>query len=224
MSKRRIERELEELEEEALSELTPEERFQLWLEAAATEKQVWLDKLRETAPTAHYRSTNLAFVERSRAALTLLNNAIYNLHTTYLQYELVVQYQRLRANINLPRGNELTDEHPERDQDVDDSLPAFFFDLYTYYHSYQRFATETFGVQFETWAALHSDGPFVLERVSEVVDDDFLIDWAEEWLNDGVDVDDSDSEDDAWVTVDDIVEVRYHAHVETWETALERIP
>lgn len=224
MSKRRIERELEELEEEALSELTPEERFQLWLEAAATEKQVWLDKLRETAPTIHYRGTDLAFVERSRAALMFLNHAIYNLYTTYLQYELVVQYKRLMAHINLLRGGELTDEPPERDEDVGEYLPSLFLDLYTYYYSYQRFATETLGVPFETWTALHSDGPFVLNRVEDVLDDDFLIDWAEEWLNDGVDVDDSESVDDAWVTVDDMVEVRYHAHVETWEKALERIP
>lgn len=126
MSKRRVERDIEELEEEALSELTPEERFQLWLEAAATEKQVWLDKLRETAPTIHYRATNLAFVERSRAALMFLNDAIYNLHTTCLQYELVAQHQRLTTYINLYRGGELTDEPPEPDENVGEYLPRLF--------------------------------------------------------------------------------------------------
>ncbi|KAB7519459.1 hypothetical protein [Halosegnis rubeus] len=224
MSKRRVERDIEELEEEALSELTPEERFQLWLEAAATEKQVWLDKLRETAPTIHYRGTDLAFVERSRAALMFLNDAIYNLHTTCLQYELVAQHQRLTTYINLYRGGELTDEPPEPDENVGEYLPRLFFNLYTYYYSYQRFATEILGVPFETWATLHSDGPFVLDQVEDVLDNDFLIDWVEEWLNDGADVDDSDSEGDAWVTVDDFVEAEYHVHVETWQKALERIP
>ena len=84
MSKRRTEREIDEMSDAVLTELSPEERLRLRLIADAEGNDRWRARLAETCPQWGYTMNDLAYVERGRFADRLRVQAIYELHVTLL--------------------------------------------------------------------------------------------------------------------------------------------
>ena len=68
----------------------------------------------------------------------------------------------------------------------------------------------------ETWFATHPDGGRVLEAVRETLEDDHWEELATEELNDS----EAEPGDDSWVTLEDVVEIRYEALRMMWEDAV----
>jgi len=230
MSKKRIEGEVDELSEELLGDLDPDERLQLWLEGAAAGNEQWLARLRETASVGTYRATDRAFVGRGKAALQFLNGTVYRLHVAALRYELLEQRQYLQWLLDIERDTDPSDAELEQAGERADQIKDVFLDLYTCYHANRQFATEVLGVPFETWCELHSEGPVVLDIVEEILDNPMRYDLAEEWLNSYHDMEgnesaDGDGERDReWITLDEVAEQRYQGLVALWEKALAEIP
>ena len=84
MSKRRTEREIDEMSDAVLTELSPDERLRLRLIADATGNDRWRERLAETCPQWSYTMNDLAYVERGRFADRLRVQAIYERHVTLL--------------------------------------------------------------------------------------------------------------------------------------------
>jgi hypothetical protein len=225
MTKRRIDRELDDLSDELLVELTPNERMQLMLKARAKGKDTWIERLEETAPRYSYQATDLAYVERIELAKRYLQHAVYDLHTTLLHYKHLNTIQTSRWVIDSLREDSPTDEHLEQAGERADELKWLFGEVYTLYHAYRQFATEIFGLDIDTWFALHPDGEAVLAAVRELLEEEeFQQELAAELLNfelHGEELDPSDSE---WLSLETLAEQRYEAYVALWEDAVAEIP
>jgi hypothetical protein len=216
MTKRRTERDLDELRGEVLEDLSPDDRLQLYLEAKAEDNETWMDRLIETCPQYRYRGTDFAFTERDRFSFKLCLHAMYGLHTAMLEFELVKKVQQLTRRIDFNRDEEPTDAELEQAEKRAENLRMLFGDLYTLYHSYRQFAEEILGVDLETWLGAHPNGQFVLEGVAETLDDSLQHKLAEEDLNPN-----AEAEDDDWVTLDDVADIRYEAHSRLWAKAVD---
>lgn len=231
MTKRRTKKDIDELSEEVLSDLTPDKRFQLLVKAQAQEKQVWIDRLIETCPRYNYQALDQAVAVRYRLSQLVAYWAIYDLHTTYLHYELVRTEQSYSMFLDYKRDEEPSDEELERAADRADELRELFSELYTAYHTYRQFVTEVLGVAPETWLALHFEGPAVFEIVAEALDNPMEIRLAESHLNEMLQEHDETTEpseieqdDDQEITLEDIAEVRYNKLTAVWEDAIAEIP
>ena len=215
MTKRRIERDLE-AHRSMLEDLSPDERLELFLEGVADDRDDWIEALRETCPRHQYRATDYAYTERGRIALLSGLHALYDLHTTLLSFELERQSQHARWAIDLHRDEEPSDEILEQAAERAERLRVLFGDLYTQYHACERFADEVLGVSLETWFETHPDGGRVLGAVRETLEDDHWKELATEELNDS----EAEPGDDSWVTLEDVVEIRYEALRMMWEDAV----
>lgn len=209
MSKRRLERELEELSIDVLSELSAEDRLQMFLEGAATDNEAWLAQLRDNTPKQEFRANDRAFADRGVMAIDLAQILVYELHTTSLRIGLLRQQQHLisllRAiDVDPPAG------HDAVETDITNMLGALEVRLYVTYHAARRFATEVLGVDLGTWVGLHPDGAEVLGRLAEDLAGESLHELAAAHLRSGDEVDDLEAAADA----------HYASLVETWEAQL----
>lgn len=215
MSKRRVERDIERLGSDVLGELSPDDRLRLFLEAVAEGNEVQLERLQDSAPLVKYRATDPAYTIRGRSAQRFLLQAIYELHTTSLEYADIKHQQFAAVRIAFIR-----DEPPSKEEGAAADFraktrQALFATLYSDYHVYRRFATETLGVDLETWFKGHPNGPMVLERVEADLEDNCMLELAEELLEEDLGL--NEGEDSV---LDGLVEIRYNSLVETWEAAI----
>lgn len=215
MSKRRIERDLDEVSEEVLTELSPSARLQLWIEAQANGKEQWLDRLAETCPTHAYQHIDRAFKARGRYALLFLNSTVYSMHTMTLQHELLRTIQQSSWVLDGYRDGEPSQEEVDQAAERADLMNFLVAEVYVQYHALQRFADEILGVDLATWVELHPDGPLVLDAVEELLDDDVGVELAEQWL---------DEKADESVTLDELMEFRYEGLAQMWNEAFAELP
>lgn len=166
----------------------------------------------------------MQFVER------LIELAVYELHTTYLQYKLTRQQQRYTWVLDYERDAEPSDEELDKAAERAGTIQELFAELYTNYYAHQRFAVEILDVDFEGLFVLHYEGPAVFEVVSEQIDDPQMIritEWHLTELLNGEDetsgVDQATSTNEP-VALEEIVELRYEELVSIWEDAIAEIP
>lgn len=215
MSKRRIERSIDDLEAEVLEDLSAEERLPLFLEAAAAGNEVQLAKLRDTTPIATYRATDPAYADLGQAAILLLQRVVYDLHTTTLEFTLANQMVHSNIVRGFHRDDEPTEDELEAANEVATTVRDRFASLYSHYHASRRFATEVLGVELETWVRLHSEGPRVVERVAGDLDNPLQLRLAEEYLRDeGFEFDAADGERAA---LEGLTEWHYEVLVARWD-------
>ena len=237
MSKRRLENEIDELSDTILGDLEPDQRLQLLLRARADENEQWIDRLVETCPQYDYTATDHAFTDRVQLAQRIAQQAVYELHTTYLHYEYTRQQQRYTWLLDDVRDEEPSDEELDRASERADEIRELFADLYTIYHTHQRFATEILNVDPETWLTFHPEGPTVFEVVADVIDDHREIEFAESYLNEQFEADEEEEvdteatdpdqtvpDDDHKETLEEITEIRYEALASVWKDAIAEIP
>lgn len=224
MTKRQLKNEFDDVSDEVLGELSPDERMQLVLEAQATGKESWVDRLVETCATHQYYATDLAYVERCRLAVLFLQHAVYDLHTTLLLHEyLDLQQKAIWVRDGL-RDEPPSEDELERASERAEKIHWSFADLYTLYHGYRQFATEELGLEIDTWFALHSNGAIVLDAVRELLDEDLRRDFAVEGLNRDLQGDDVEAGDPEWITLQELATQRYEAHAEIWADAIAEVP
>ncbi|WP_336361923.1 hypothetical protein [Halalkalicoccus salilacus] len=237
MSKRRLGDDIDELSDDLLRDLEPEQRFQLHLRAQADGKEQWIDRLVETCPRYKYTATDHAFTDRVQLAQRLAQQAVYDLHTTYLHYEYLQQQQRYTWALDYERDEEVSDEELDRAAERADEIRESFAELYTSYHAHRRFATEILDVDPKIWLASHPEGSTVFEIVADVIDDQREIELAESYLNEQLEEDKEDEgdtetadpdqtapDDDHRGTLEDVAEMRYEELTSAWEDAIAEIP
>jgi len=215
MSKRRIASELDDLQDEVLSDLDPDERLSLFLEAAAADKDRWVDQLRETCATQEYVATDMAYTKRGDWALRFLQHAVYELHVALLRYEFLEFRQHTQWVLDGYRDEEPSDIALEQAADRAEYLHHLFLELYSLYHSHRRFADDVLGVDLETWFTLHPEGTFVLDSVEEFLDKDRWDDLDGRQVHGDVVTE---------ALLESLVERRYEGVVAAWEDALKEIP
>lgn len=211
MTKRRVERELEE-SEELLESLSPEERLELYVQAASEGNDDWMDRLMETCPRHQYRLPDPAFMIRRQNAATLSLQAMYDLHTTVLSYDSLDQTHKAGLVRALDEDRPTTDEDVAAGQRRAKHLAALFGNLYKQYHGYRKFADTTLGIDLETWLGVHPDSDAVLEQVTEILETAIWDERAEEIVNDS----ELDPGDDDWTTLDELAEQRYESLAGLW--------
>lgn len=172
MTKRSTERAVDELNEEVLGNLTPEERLKFMIEAMSQGKEGWVEQLRETTPKRDYRGVDTAVLNRYRLGFILAQQACYDLWTAWLRYQwLSTQHsnEMLAELFDLPK---VSDHAPDDWRtDYEGRSIEKLIEMYVDYHSYERFASEVLDVSLETWlTAMHPDAETILPAVEETVD------------------------------------------------------
>ncbi|MDL5363350.1 hypothetical protein [Halalkalicoccus sp. NIPERK01] len=230
MSKRTLERWIDELNDDILGDLDPGEWSQIVLQAQAADNEHWIDRLVETCPRSTYRATERAFTDRARLAQRIARHAVYELHTTYLRYAFTRNKQYYIVNLGHERDEVPSDEEFERIYEVFAELQTVFAKLYISYHVHRRFATEVIGVDLETWLAIHYEGATVSAIVADTVDDRSNIEHAESYFNrlleaygDTLDADQI-PHDDQRVTLNDVAGLHYERLASIWEEAITELP
>ncbi|NKE36528.1 hypothetical protein GWG54_11980 [Natronococcus sp. JC468] len=216
MTKRRLERDLED-QRDLLEELSPDERLEVFLKAAADNRDDWLEALWETCPKHRYRMVDQAFTERNRVAIQVRQHAVYELHTTLLEFQKKRQRQYLQWVIDFNRDEDPDEETEAEASERAEQLQLFFGELYTVYHGYRQFSEEELGVALETWLGSYLNGDTVAMAVAETLEDTHMKRLATENLNPS----DTEPDDEEWITLDDVATIRYEAHVEMWDDALD---
>lgn len=235
MSKRRLGNEIDELNNKILGDLKPDQRLQHLLSAQADGNERWTKRIIDTCPRHRYRATDYAFIGRLQLAKLMAFRAIYELHTTYLQYVFTRQQQRYTWLIDFERDEKPSDEELDRASKRVDELRELFAELYTNYHAQRRFATEVLDVDLETWLALHAEGTAVFEVVGDMIDDQREIERAESWLSERLEdeetMDDQTAEPDGTasdgdhqVALEGMTERRYKVLVMVWEDIIAEFP
>jgi len=87
-SRRKLQRELEELGEETLSALPPESRLKLMIQSQAAGNEELTDRLRETIPERDYRGIDHEYKQQATVAVIMAKQAVYELHLSFMEYEL----------------------------------------------------------------------------------------------------------------------------------------
>ena len=233
MSKRRLENEIDELSDEILGDLEPDQRLQLVLSAQANGNEQRIDRLVETCPQYKYMATDRAFANRARLAQRIAHQAVYELHTTYLQYELT-QQQHYTWILSYERDERPSGEELDRVLERSYELRMLFIELYTSYYAHRRFATEVLDINPETWLACHPEGSSIFEVVTGAIDDQRKIEFAESYLNARLEEEEVDNgtaepdqivpDDNHQVTLEDLVEIRYEVLASVWEDGIAEIP
>lgn len=165
MSKRRLEREFDALDEEILPELSADERCALFVEAAADGKDAWCDRLVETCPQPHRWSTDFRFAMGTYYARSIATQATYTLETTWLHYSYLERIHWLEIGLDSAHDGSPSDDRLEQTVDRVETIRTLFVRLYTTYHVHRRFAEEILGLELRTWLELHPDASFVLDAV-----------------------------------------------------------
>ena len=209
MTKRRLERDIETLSDEVLIELEPMERLRYLLEAFARDEDRWVERLQETCPAADVPSVVMA----GNLALLWAYEAVYDLHTSALQFNLLKTTQEAWRVIDHHRDESPSDERLAQAADRADDIRVQFISLYIAYHSYRRFATEVLGIDLKTWVDFHKNGSAVLEAAEAVLENPTQESLAAEWLAEEEPMDIDVPADEA---LDAHAERRYETRVAIW--------
>jgi hypothetical protein len=218
MTKRSVDSDIDDLNEELLSALTPEERLQLFLEAAAADRHDWARRLEEMCERRRYRTTDKAYTERRELAFRFLQITIHELHATVLQHELVRQQQLFLWLFEVESDGDSSPPASKAVEERADQQRMLFSKLYVDYYAAQQFATERLGIDIETWFVTHPRGESVLTMVEEVLDSDIEKDLADDAL-----AEQTAAEDEA-ATLETQAEEAYETLVTEWEQALQQVP
>lgn len=165
MTKRQVERKLDERSDELLKDLSPDARLRAVLKATAEEKDNWLTRLRETCPQSEGGRMDAQYLNHVQFASLFAYQAVYDLHTTWLMFEWMDSVTMYQMFLDLLTDSDF--EHAGTSVPTDPS--RHLRSLYVSYHGYERFATEELDVSLEDWVALHPNGPDVVTSVAEVL-------------------------------------------------------
>lgn len=164
MTKRRLERDIEELTESFLGDLDADERLGHALEAHATGRPEWVDTLIETTPWWAGRCRDPQVSRTFRLAQLLAQRAVYDLTTLQLRHALRQRENWLRR-----------EETPTSDADGGPPETALadpydvLLRLHIRYHVYATFAEETLGVDLSTWLSIVPDGATIATETADLV-------------------------------------------------------
>ena len=212
MTKRRVESELDDLSDEVLGDLTPDERLTLALRATAKGKDEWLDRVTETCPQYEYPRPDPRYTIRLHLVREMALYVTYELHTMYLDFELVNQLNIAASLIEF-----CTEVEPEavglaHERDSGRTPAELLADLFIRYEGAARFADEELGVPLKTWLAVHPHGPLVATTVADGLDDyPNLLRAAEEDLCSA-----ADDESEGDVSLDELADLYSQALREWW--------
>jgi hypothetical protein len=208
MTKRRLGREIEELSDEVLAELEPVERSRYLHEFHVQGKDYWVERLFDTCPPEEVIQT----VVCGQVLLQFALEAVYNLHTTALQFDL---FETKRwARILTAEDETPPEEELERAADQVDRIRSQFANLYIGYHGNRRFAEEELGIEFETWVGICENGPQVLKLVEHTLDNSLQRRLATEWVVEDAELSVDELDDDP---LDVLVDNWYEHHLEKWQ-------
>ena len=87
-SRRKLQRELEELGEETLTALPPDSRLKLMIQSQAAGNEELTDRLRKTIPERDYRGIDHEYKQQATVAVIMAKQAVYELHLSFMEYEL----------------------------------------------------------------------------------------------------------------------------------------
>lgn len=224
MTKRRIERDLDALEEDLEDDIDPDDWLQVALRGFAEDREGWRERVYELCPQQTYTLSDPRYTGRLRSAHTLAKRAVHNLHTRVLEIEFHLLRSRFVRAIET-----LTDLDPadfgvlSRAEWVDQ--PSMLMgELYVFYISYERFAEEVLGVEFNTWLGVHEQGHAVVQWAAELLSEyDWQFNRAEAEINDAdpLDWDPMDAECEDVVTLNALAEQEYQRLRGVWENAVE---
>ena len=166
MTKRDVQRGLEELSDTYLRASTVDERLELTLEAVAAGKSSWVTQLIETCPRKSYTCVDMAYRYRVSAAHLCAMEALYDLETAFLRFLLL-----FRDWNDQQRDALLSEDEPgtEADGVSEEEVARRFADCLITYRAYDRFATSVLGVELGTWLSLHPNGPGIVDDLETVV-------------------------------------------------------
>lgn len=209
MSKRRIERELDE-HEEMLESLSLDERLQVYFQAVLKEDDDWKNRLVETCPQQQRRAFDHATMTGRRDLLFLSLQALYELHETLWVYRYLTLKDHTCLVLDHAREQPLTDEESEERQQRVNRLFDLYGELYAQYHGYRQFVEAEFDVDLETLLELRSNGTDVLEQVTEVLEMSALNDRS------GEEHFEADSEDRVRLSLDEMAEQYAELYAHLW--------
>lgn len=112
MTKRSVRADIDELNEDVLGDLTPDQRTELYHEAVAAGREEWVETLRKTCDWRRYRAMEMAYTDRIEASFQLLQATLYELHTTVLHYQLSRERQHRQWATDWEREEEEEEEPP----------------------------------------------------------------------------------------------------------------
>lgn len=171
MTKRSTEKEIDELLEEKLSNLSPDEWLELALSATAEGKEEQLNQLLGTYPGEAYTQPDKQHWNRGWCACQLAQRAAHDLLTSL---ERAAQSQRdadLRLRIWACTDVDLAEVglgEVKEGRSVDERRR----ELSARYTGYERFAEEELNVALETWLSLVEMGPEVASATAWALETD----------------------------------------------------
>jgi hypothetical protein len=144
------------------------------------------------------------------------HHVLDGLQATLLSVEPGRQSQHTQWVLKLHREETPAEATLEAAAERAEERRVLFHELSTQSHASERFAEDVLGVSLETWFGTQQVGGRALEDVREVLDDGRWKRHAAEERTDSK----AEPGDDNWVTLEDVVEVRYEALRMTWEEAV----
>ena len=213
MTKRSLQNDIGELSEELLDELSSDTRLQLLLEATASDRDHWKERLVESVPRAAHTLQAGGFTRRATVSYMAAQAAVADLYSAVVWYSSIKSIHEYSAHVTL-----VSDDLPPHPWTlVDGAGPTtLLVQLYITYESYCRFAAEEIGVSFSTWVSPIPDGELLAEVVPDILDEEEsdirkYCDSPEEQELLGIDLPDDP---------DRVAEERYERLVEAYQTAV----
>lgn len=165
MNKREFGRDLENVSDEVLGGLEPEERVKLIVESNAQGNDQWIDRLVKTAPAQQYRGPDPEFRDRMWSLMFLAWEAKFALFSNALMVHWhsssqEVQQRRLE---DLGIADDLPDEVLQMRKALYSGMNRDLINLYVKYHAYERFATEELDTELKSFLRLVGDNRDVVE-------------------------------------------------------------
>ena len=168
MTKRSLENDIDEMNEEILGDLSHDDRLQLFLEATAQDKEQWRERISEATPRATYEQDEVGFTRRKQLSFSIAQTAIADLHSNLLWYLWAESVSSYSAQVTV-----VDDEIPPHPLTTLDSFApsTFLARLYISYEAYQRFAEEELGVTLDIWVSEIPRGSRVVESAADILEE-----------------------------------------------------
>lgn len=214
MSKRRINDQIDDISNEVLGDLDPNQRLSLLLEFQREGKDHRVSRLIETCPRDSYKVADPAFMNRYWTAELTAYKAAFDLQSSRLVYE-----HRCMERDSVLSAGDVDDRLDEVKEKTSKAMQAFLT-LHIQFFSYQRFAERTLGIELEELVALHPDGVRVLDMTTDIVDDQLLKETSTS--PSGSDTGNGTGESRDRTTLTDKVERGYEELAESWEMAHQK--
>ena len=170
MTKRKVETDLDDLNDELLDDLSHRERYALLLKAHSEGRDRWREQLVETIPMSTYRGGDPEYQEWGVQMTALADWAVYRLHTLMLKFRFAQHLKVDRELFDLFEDSDTEDEPLfSAQEDGPDSIELFEH-LYICYHKHRRFAEQVAGLDIDVWAVIHPEGEYVVEQAAKFLD------------------------------------------------------